>query len=73
MDAAGGRAMTATVIRFPRVPVRVEREGAAWLVLTVRGYGWIHPSRQAALADAAEIAAGFGVRVLETADLGEAG
>jgi hypothetical protein len=59
--------MTARIIPFPpRGPfaVRIEREDQAWLVIC-REHGWVHGSRHEALADAAEIAAGFGVFIQE--------
>jgi hypothetical protein len=55
----------ARIIRFPpRGPfvVRVAHTDGAWLV-TCREHGWLFGSRQEALADAAKIAAGFGVAV----------
>jgi hypothetical protein len=55
--------MTAQILPFPpRGPfvVRVEREGAAWLVIC-RDHGWLHGDRHAANAEAVEIARGFGV------------
>jgi hypothetical protein len=57
--------MTARLLQFPpRGPfcVRVEREEAAWIVVC-RQHGWLFGSRREALADAYEIAAGFGVAV----------
>jgi hypothetical protein len=50
----------------PRGPfsVRITREGAAWLVLC-RGHGWLFGSRPEAIAEASEIARGFGVAVSE--------
>jgi hypothetical protein len=57
--------MTARIIQFPpRGPfsVRVERQEAAWLVVC-RQHGWLFGSLREALADAAKIAAGFGVAV----------
>jgi hypothetical protein len=53
------------IIPFPpRGPfaVRVEREAEAWLVIC-RQHGWLFGSLREALADAAEIAPGFGVAV----------
>lgn len=50
--------MTARIIPFPqRAPfaVRIEREGAAWLVVC-RDHGWLHGDRGAAIADANAIA-----------------
>jgi hypothetical protein len=62
-----GCAMTAQVIQFPSrgsfAVVRVIRDGEVWLVLTHRGYCWMHGSLDAALDDAADIAEGFGVAV----------
>jgi hypothetical protein len=58
--------MMAGIIKFPeRGPfvVRIEREGAAWLVVA-RNHGWLHGSRREALADAERIARGFGVVVV---------
>jgi hypothetical protein len=58
---------TARILPFPlRGPfaVRIEREPPAWLVIC-RDHGWLHGSREAALADAKRIAAGFGVAVHE--------
>ena len=55
--------MTAQIIPFPqRGPfvVRVEREDAAWIVVC-RDHGWLHGDKRAAIADAIEIASGFGV------------
>ena len=53
----------------PRGPfaVRVEREldGEGWFVLA-RDHGWLHGSFGAALFDAREIAAGFGVAALSS-------
>ena len=57
--------MTARVIQFPpRAPfaVRVEREGPAWLVVC-RDHGWLHADHLDAIAEANEIARGFGVAV----------
>ena len=58
--------MTARILQFPpRGPftVRVERQHeGAWLVVC-RQHGWLFGSRREALADATEIAAGFGVAV----------
>jgi hypothetical protein len=53
------------IIAFPaRGPfaVHVGREDEGWLVVC-RRHGWLHSTRHEALADAAEIAAGFGVAV----------
>jgi hypothetical protein len=55
--------MTARVLAFPpRGPfdVKVEREERAWVVIC-RRHAWLYGSRHEALADAAEIASGFGV------------
>jgi hypothetical protein len=60
--------MSATVIPFPpRGPfaVIVERAGPAWLVI-VRQHGWLHGDRRKAIAEAREIARGFGVGVFTT-------
>ena len=57
--------MTAIILPFPtRGPftVRVEREEAAWLVIC-RQHGWVFGSRHEAIAEASEIARGFGVGV----------
>jgi hypothetical protein len=60
--------MGATILRFPSsraaLCVRVEREadGDGWIVLA-RACGWLHGERNAAIRDAHEIAAGFGVTV----------
>jgi hypothetical protein len=57
--------MTAHVVRFPdRGPfcVRVEREGAAWLVVA-RSHAWLHAGFREALIEAKAIARGFGVAV----------
>jgi hypothetical protein len=61
--------MSATLIRFPHhrlaaVLVCAEQDGGGWLVLAPQ-HGWLHGSRDTALADASEIARGFGVAVLE--------
>ena len=59
--------MTARIIEFPprrSFAVRIMREDKAWLVIC-RDHGWLHSSRDAALADAAEIAAGFGFSIRE--------
>jgi hypothetical protein len=57
--------MTARILKFPergRFAVRIEHEDAAWLVIC-RDHGWLHGSRDTALADAKQIASGFGVAV----------
>ena len=57
--------MIAGIIKFPeRGPfaVRIEREGAAWLVIC-RDHGWLHGAHHEALTDAHTIAEGFGVAV----------
>jgi hypothetical protein len=58
--------MTARILRFPaRGPfaIRVQQEdGGAWFVIC-RHHGWLFGSLREALADASEIAAGFGVAV----------
>jgi hypothetical protein len=58
--------MNAILLKFPeRGPfaVRIEREGAAWLVVA-RDHGWLHGSHHEAMADAERIARGFGVVVV---------
>jgi hypothetical protein len=55
------------IIPFPpRGPfsVRIDREGPAWLVIC-RDHGWVYGSQHEALADAQEIAGGFGVAIIE--------
>ena len=57
--------MTAQILRFPprrSVCVWVRREGKAWLVLA-GSYGWLHSDFPAAILDAKDIAAGFGLAV----------
>jgi hypothetical protein len=57
--------VTAQIIPFPRrdpFVVRIEREGAVYLVIC-RDHGWLHGSFCEAIADARAIAAGFGVPV----------
>jgi hypothetical protein len=59
--------MTARILPFPtRGPfdVRIEPEGAAWLVVC-REHGWLFGSCREALDEAREIARGFGVGVAE--------
>jgi hypothetical protein len=59
--------MSARIIEFPprrSFSVRIMREAEAWLVLCLE-HGWLHGSRDAALVDAAEIAAGFNLTVKE--------
>jgi hypothetical protein len=58
--------MTARILQFPSrgpfaVSVLHDRDGA-WLVVC-RERGWLFGSQREALADASEIAAGFGVAV----------
>ena len=60
-------AIMATIIEFPAIGpfcVRVEREreGGAWLVLC-KSNGWLHGNLQQAIADAKEVAQGFGYMV----------
>ena len=55
--------MTAHILEFPQrgpFSVRIERGDAAWIV-TCRDHGWLHGDKRAAIADAIEIASGFGV------------
>jgi hypothetical protein len=54
----------ATIIPFPAVAVRVQREDAAWLVTAPNGHGWIHGDRLGALRDAKWLAANFGRRIV---------
>jgi hypothetical protein len=58
--------MTARILQFPpRGPFAVciqHDSGGGWLVIC-RQHGWLFGSRRDALADAAEIAAGFGVAI----------
>ena len=57
--------MTARVLRFPpRGPfiITVKPEECAWLIIA-RDHSWLHDSQREAVADAFEIAAGFGVAV----------
>lgn len=63
--------MTASVLRFPErgpfsIKVEIDRESGAWLVLA-KSHGWLHDTRSAALAEAEEIARGFGIAVVEAA------
>ena len=54
------------IIAFPQrgpFAVRVEREAAAWLVVA-RAHGWLFGNRREAIAEAEEIARGFGVIVM---------
>jgi len=67
--------MSADIIQFPpRAPslkrrscetftVEIMREFPAWLVVC-GDFGWLHGSRREALADAREIAAGWGVGIV---------
>jgi hypothetical protein len=57
--------MIAPVVRFPIHPVCVARtpEGEWWCIW--RGWVWPHATREAALADADEIARAHQVRVVE--------
>ena len=57
--------MSTQIIAFPhRGPfaVRVEREAEAWLVLC-RDHGWLFGNYWQAIAEAAQLARGFGVTV----------
>jgi hypothetical protein len=63
--------MSAVILQFPsRGPfdIRVEREidGDAWLVIA-RSHGWLHGDFVAALRDARDVAAGWGVVVNSSA------
>jgi hypothetical protein len=60
--------MTATVIRFPRHPVRIIRDETRgdWLV-EWRGWYWAHTSYASALTDAHRIAAAHNERVIDDA------
>lgn len=63
--------MSAVILKFPprgANSIRVEREhdGEGWLVIN-RSHGWLHGSFDAALFDAREIAAGYGVAVRSSA------
>jgi hypothetical protein len=49
------------------VDVRRELDGEGWLVLTHRGHGWVHGDFNAALHDAAVVAAGYGVSAWSSA------
>jgi hypothetical protein len=64
--------MSAIILKFPpRLPsVRVEAEidGLGYVVLTPCGYGSLHGSFPAALAEAREIAVGLGASVRSSAD-----
>jgi hypothetical protein len=59
--------MTAAIIRFPIHPVRVVPTDDGWLV-EWRGWGWLHATKTAALADAQTIATAHGERVLDCSD-----
>ena len=57
--------MTAVIVPFPKHPVRVVRErGGGWLVIW-RSCGWLHASRENALADAHAIAKAHNERVID--------
>jgi LDH2 family malate/lactate/ureidoglycolate dehydrogenase len=60
----------ASIIQFPRINPNVvierERDTDAWLVIAW-AHGWAHGSFDAALRDARELAAGFGVAVVSSA------
>jgi len=49
----------------PEEGVSVEAVGVCWLVVA-RGHGWVYSSRAAALRDAHDLAAGFGVIVVSS-------
>ena len=57
--------MSAHILRFPaRGPfaIRVEREGAAWLVVC-RSHGWLYGTMCEAVGEARALACGFGVAI----------
>jgi hypothetical protein len=41
------------VVTAPIIRIVPDRDGGGWLVVTPRGSGWLHGSRQAALEDKA--------------------
>jgi hypothetical protein len=49
------------------VAIRLVLHEDGWLVLGLRGHGWLHGDRQSALADAAWLAANLGMRIREVA------
>jgi hypothetical protein len=58
--------MMADILRFPQrgpFAVTICREDEAWLVVA-RDHGWLHGSHREAVADAEQIARGFGVVVV---------
>jgi hypothetical protein len=66
-DNSPPRHPCADIIRFPsRAPfnVVIQREGVAWLV-TARGHGWLHGSKNSALNDAHWLARNHGTRICE--------
>jgi hypothetical protein len=57
--------MTRNVLRFPgrrSAAIHVVREEAAWLVLA-REHGWLHGSREAAIAEASWLADNLGLPI----------
>jgi hypothetical protein len=59
------QAASGVVVRFPIPTVAVCPDDAGGWWVTWRTWAWLHGSRDAALADAAAIAATHGVRVVE--------
>lgn len=61
--------MSAIVLKFPPPPIRVqhERDGEGWCVVTPKGHAWLHGDFCAAMVDAEEVAAGFGLTVRSSA------
>jgi hypothetical protein len=66
--------MTAVILKFPRHPIHVVRDGRRgdWLVLW-RGWSWSHPSYAAARADAYVIANLHGERIIDDREDGWGG
>jgi hypothetical protein len=60
---------SAIILKFPPPPIRLQRErdDEAWCVVTPSGHGWLHGDFHAAMADAREIADGFGLPVRSSA------
>jgi hypothetical protein len=57
--------MTATILPFPPLAIRIVREDDAWLVLAARGHGWLCGSRSEASDNAVWLARNHGVPVLD--------